>query len=146
MAAVAEIYQRVIYQQQAVTPRPDNEGEFKLRTLSGIAVADQSNQQLLAQIGVDAPELFHAVAGLTDIGRKNLLRFLSSAYGSSERYAAVEANLAAQEGEAQWWRDACIAYFQSISKRPLPPGVAAPKQPLSYYQALRFNNVPGTPK
>jgi [glutamine synthetase] adenylyltransferase / [glutamine synthetase]-adenylyl-L-tyrosine phosphorylase len=89
MAAVAEIYQRVIYQQQTVTPRPENEGEFKLRTLSGIAVADQSNQQLLAQIAVDAPELFHAVAGLTAIGRKNLLRFLSSAYGSSERYAAV---------------------------------------------------------
>jgi len=89
MAAVAEIYQRVIYQQQAVTPRPENEGEFKLRTLSGIAVADQSNQQLLAQIAVDAPELFQAVAGLTAIGRKNLLRFLSSAYGSSERYAAV---------------------------------------------------------
>src|SRR5436305_7201558 len=40
MAAVAEIYQRVIYQQQTVTPRPENEGEFKLRTLSGIAVAD----------------------------------------------------------------------------------------------------------
>jgi [glutamine synthetase] adenylyltransferase / [glutamine synthetase]-adenylyl-L-tyrosine phosphorylase len=89
MAAVAEIYQRVIYQQQTVTPRPENEGEFKLRTLSGIAVADQSNQQLLAQIAVDAPALFRAVAGLTAIGRKNLLRFLSSAYGSSERYAAV---------------------------------------------------------
>jgi [glutamine synthetase] adenylyltransferase / [glutamine synthetase]-adenylyl-L-tyrosine phosphorylase len=89
MAAVAEIYQRVIYQQQAVTPLPKNEGEFKLRTLSGIAVADQSNQQLLAQIAVDAPALFRAVAGLTAIGRKNLLRFLSSAYGSSERYAAV---------------------------------------------------------
>lgn len=89
MAAVAEIYQRVIYQQQAVTPPPENQSEFQLRTLSGIAIADQSNQQLLAQVAVDAPKLFHAIAGLTPIGRKHLLRFLSSAYSSSERYAAV---------------------------------------------------------
>ncbi|MGH9516123.1 MAG: hypothetical protein ACRD3P_10660 [Terriglobales bacterium] len=89
MAAVAEIYQRVIYQQQAVTPQPENEGEFQLRTISGIATADQSNQRLLEQLAGDAPELFHAIAGLSAIGRKNLLRFLSSAYGSSERYAAV---------------------------------------------------------
>ena len=30
--------------------------------------------------------------------------------------------LAIQEQEAQWWRDACIAYFQTFSKRPLPAG------------------------
>lgn len=89
MAAVSEIYQRVIYQQQAVTPQPENEGKFQLRTLSGIATADQSNQRLLEQLAGDAPELFHAIAGISPIGRKNLLRFLSSAYGSSERYAAV---------------------------------------------------------
>lgn len=89
MAAVSEIYQRIIYQQQAVTPRQENEGEFQLRTLSGIATADQSNQQLLAQIAIDAPELFRAVSQLSFPGRKNMLRFLSSAYGSSERYAAV---------------------------------------------------------
>ena len=89
MAAVSEIYQRVIYQQQAATPQPETEGEFQLRTLVGIATADQSNQRLLAQLAADAPELFRAIAGLSTIGRKNLLRFLSSAYGSSERYAAV---------------------------------------------------------
>jgi alpha-glucuronidase len=61
------------------------------------------------------------------------------------RYAAVEANLGTQAREARWWRDACIAYFQSISKRPLPPGSAPPQHPLSYYEALRFTNVPGTP-
>lgn len=89
MAAVSEIYQRVIYQQQSATPQPENQGEFQLQTLSGIATADQSNQRLLNQIATEAPELFQAIAGLSLIGRKNLLRFLSSAYGSSERYAAV---------------------------------------------------------
>jgi len=89
MAAVAEIYQRVIYQQQAVRPQQEKEGEFQLQVLSGIAIADQSNQQLLEQLAFDAPELSRAIAGLSSVGRKNLLRFLSSAYSSSERYAAV---------------------------------------------------------
>jgi glutamate-ammonia-ligase adenylyltransferase len=88
MAAVAEIYQRVIYQQQAVTPEQKNDDEFQLRT-SGIATADQSHQRLLEQLASDAPELFGVISDLSLAGRKNLLRFLSSAYASSERYAAV---------------------------------------------------------
>ncbi|HEX3106364.1 MAG TPA: hypothetical protein VHQ22_18125 [Terriglobales bacterium] len=89
MAAVSEIYQRIIYQQQAATPQQENEGEFQLQTLPASATADQSNHRLLKQLVADAPELSQAIAGLSSIGRKNLLRFLSSAYGSSERYAAV---------------------------------------------------------
>jgi len=63
----------------------------------------------------------------------------------AERQAEVARFLAIQHDEARWWRDACIAYFQSISKRPLPPGTAPPAHPLSYYQALRFPNAPGQP-
>ena len=51
--------------------------------------------------------------------------------------------LAIQEQEAQWWRDACIAYFQTFSKRPLPAGVAPPAHPLEYYQSLKFPYAPG---
>jgi alpha-glucuronidase len=61
----------------------------------------------------------------------------------AERFAQVAAFLAIQEQEARWWRDACIAYFQSISRRPLPAGVAAPAQPLEYYQSLKFPYAPG---
>src|SRR4051812_144690 len=88
MAAVAEIYQRIIYQQQTVITPQENKDEFQLRT-PGIATADLSNQRLLEQLAIDAPELFHAFSELSPVGRKNLLRFLSSAYGTSERYAAV---------------------------------------------------------
>ena len=59
-----------------------------------------------------------------------------------QRFEEVSAFLAIQEREAKWWRDACIAYFQSVSKRPLPPGVAPPEHPLSYYQALHFPYAP----
>jgi alpha-glucuronidase len=59
------------------------------------------------------------------------------------RFAQVAAFLAIQEQEAQWWRDACIAYFQTFSKRPLPAGFAPPAHPLEYYQALKFPYAPG---
>ena len=61
----------------------------------------------------------------------------------AERFAQVAAFLAIQETEAKWWRDACIAYFQSISKRPLPAGVEPPAHPLEYYQSLKFPYAPG---
>lgn len=60
-----------------------------------------------------------------------------------ERHAQVAAFLAIQQQEAQWWRDACIAYFQKISGRPLPAGFAPPAHPLEYYQALKFPYAPG---
>jgi len=64
-------------------------------------------------------------------------------YVDPERHAEVAAHLAIQEQEAQWWRDACIAYFQTFSQRPLPEGYAPPKHPLAYYGALSFPYAPG---
>ncbi len=68
-----------------------------------------------------------------------------AAYVDPERYAEVAAFLAIQEREAKWWRDASIAYFQTLSKRPLPPGVAAPAHPLAEYEAVCFPSSPGYP-
>jgi alpha-glucuronidase len=65
-------------------------------------------------------------------------------YVDSQRYSETAGYLAVQEREAKWWRDACIAYFQSFSKRPLPAGYAPPERPLPYYQSLTFPYSPGT--
>ena len=65
------------------------------------------------------------------------------AYVDTERFEQVRDYLAIQHDEAQWWRDACIAYFQSINKLPLPAGHAPPKHPLEYYQSLKFPYAPG---
>jgi alpha-glucuronidase len=59
------------------------------------------------------------------------------------RHRQVSAFLAIQQREAQWWRDASLAYFQTFSRRPLPDGHAAPPHPLDYYQALAFPHAPG---
>jgi alpha-glucuronidase len=61
-----------------------------------------------------------------------------------ERHAQVASFLGIQEKEAQWWRDACIAYFQTFSGQPLPAGFEPPEHPLSYYEALEFPFAPGT--
>jgi alpha-glucuronidase len=60
-----------------------------------------------------------------------------------ERWETVESDLRREQDEARWWRDASIAYFQSLSKLPLPPGSPAPAHALSYYEALRPPNLPG---
>ena len=59
------------------------------------------------------------------------------------RHANIAGTLAVQAREARWWRDASIAYFQSISGLPLPPGVRPPAQSLEFYKALRFGFAPG---
>jgi alpha-glucuronidase len=66
-------------------------------------------------------------------------------YVDAERHAQVAAFLAIQEKEAQWWRDACIAYFQSFSKRPLPAGYAPPEKTLKEYEAIVTPYAPGHP-
>jgi alpha-glucuronidase len=53
-----------------------------------------------------------------------------------QRFALTARYLAIQQAEAQWWRDACLAYFQSFSKRPYPKGFKAPTHPLAYYESL----------
>jgi alpha-glucuronidase len=52
-----------------------------------------------------------------------------------ERHAAVAKKLAIQERDAIWWRDACLLYFQTFSKRPLPKGVEKPAKTLEEYKA-----------
>jgi len=60
-----------------------------------------------------------------------------------QRHAEITAFLRIQHREAQWWRDASIAYFQSINDLPLPAGEAPPPHPLAYYQSLQFPSAPG---
>jgi len=60
-----------------------------------------------------------------------------------ERYDQIAAFLAIQEKEAQWWRDASVAYFQSISGLPLPEGAEPPPETLEHYKAISHPYAPG---
>lgn len=51
------------------------------------------------------------------------------------RHAEVAGKLAIQERDAIWWRDACLTYFQTFSKRQLPARVEKPAKTLEEYKA-----------
>jgi len=63
-------------------------------------------------------------------------------YVDEERASQVKMLLNIQLNEARWWRDACLSYFQTFSKMPLPPGVRGPAHTLEYYQSLTFPYAP----
>jgi alpha-glucuronidase len=61
----------------------------------------------------------------------------------TQRHRAVADFLRIQADEAQWWRDASLAYWSAVSGRALPAGHAALRHPLSWYQAQLFPEAPG---
>ena len=85
----------------------------------------------------------HYDAGVADVGAMRATWAGLRPYADADRFAGTETFRAIQQREAQWWRDASITYFQSVSKRPLPAGVAPPAHSLEYYESLRFPIRPG---
>jgi alpha-glucuronidase len=61
----------------------------------------------------------------------------------SERAEQVSMLLRIQKEEAKWWRDACLLYFQTHSKMPIPAVYEQPAKTLEYYKKLRFPFAPG---
>jgi len=61
-----------------------------------------------------------------------------------ERWAAVKMKLDIQEHDAVWWRNACLLYFQTFSRTPMPAFVEHPDHTLEYYEKLQLHDVPGT--
>jgi alpha-glucuronidase len=64
-------------------------------------------------------------------------------YVDSQRFDEESAYLAIEEKEAHWWRDACLAYFETFSKLPFPAGHATPPHDVATYKAINFPFVPG---
>jgi len=60
-----------------------------------------------------------------------------------ERFNQVQTLLKIQEKEAVWWRNACLLYFQTFSKMPIPPEYEKPDKTLEYYMQLKFPYAPG---
>ncbi|WP_205502394.1 alpha-glucuronidase family glycosyl hydrolase [Rufibacter psychrotolerans] len=60
-----------------------------------------------------------------------------------ERFKQVQMLLTMQEQDAKMWRDACLLYFQTFSKRPIPQELEKPANTLEYYMSLDPKFVPG---
>ncbi len=67
----------------------------------------------------------------------------SKPYLTESQYNEVHMLLKIQLKEAKWWRDACLLYFQTFSKEPLPEGVEKPTQTLEHFKSLKFPFAPG---
>ena len=61
-----------------------------------------------------------------------------------EKFQQVKMFLSIQEKDAEWWRNACLLYFQTFSKMSLPTGYEKPDHTLEYYKNLRFIYAPGS--
>jgi alpha-glucuronidase len=88
----------------------------------------------------------HYDAGVASVGAMQATWEALRGQVDAERFAQTQAFLAIQRRDATWWRDACVAYFQSISKRPLPAGAVAPAHGLDWYKAQSLPFAPGNPK
>ncbi|MEI3796670.1 MULTISPECIES: alpha-glucuronidase family glycosyl hydrolase [unclassified Chitinophaga] len=60
-----------------------------------------------------------------------------------QRFEQVNMLLKIQHTEAIWWRNACILYFQTFSRMPIPASYEQPGKTLEYYKSLRFPFAPG---
>lgn len=64
-------------------------------------------------------------------------------YVDPQRFDQVRSLLNVQYDEAIWWRNACLLYFQTFSKKPIPTQYEKPDKTLDYYKSLRFPLAPG---
>jgi alpha-glucuronidase len=83
-----------------------------------------------------------------DSGVKSV-RWLQSEWEKSkgfidrERFEEVSALLVKQERDARIWKDGCILYFQTFSKRLIPEVVEKPEKRLDFYMNYRYTDIPG---
>ncbi len=59
-------------------------------------------------------------------------------YVDAQRFNEVQRKLRIQARDAEWWRDACLLYFQTFSQRPIPQDVEHPVHNLDEMMQFRI--------
>ena len=57
----------------------------------------------------------------------------------AQRFAEVQSKLRIQAQDAVWWKDACLLYFQTFSKRPIPYDIERPVHDLEDLKKIKLN-------
>lgn len=75
-------------------------------------------------------------------GVKQMQRVWNAMEGKidAERFKDQQRALAIQLEDAEIWKGACLLYFQTFSKMPIPAELGMPKHNLDYYQKLRVTS------
>lgn len=77
--------------------------------------------------------------GVNEVRRFQVIWDHLRPYVDAERHKSVRDKLMIQARDAEWWRDACLQYFQEFSVRPLPDDVERPVTPLEELKKIRLN-------
>ncbi len=60
-------------------------------------------------------------------------------YIDEERFIQVQSRLKIQAHDAVWWKDACLLYFQTFSKRPVPYDIERPVHELDELKTIKLD-------
>jgi alpha-glucuronidase len=85
----------------------------------------------------------HYTQGVETVAQNRAVWETLKPYVDPQRFEETDVYLGIEEKEARWWRDASLAYWQSINGLPLPPGFDPPLHSLDYYKAIHYPYVPG---
>lgn len=57
----------------------------------------------------------------------------------AQRFSGVQSKLKVQARDAVWWRDACLLYFQTFAKKPLPADLERPVHELDDLKKIKLD-------
>ncbi|OCA74436.1 alpha-glucuronidase [Chryseobacterium arthrosphaerae] len=60
-------------------------------------------------------------------------------YIDEQRFTDVQSKLRIQSKDAVWWKDACLLYFQTFSKKPIPYDIERPVHELEDLKKIKLN-------
>ncbi|SMO38243.1 alpha-glucuronidase [Chryseobacterium rhizoplanae] len=60
-------------------------------------------------------------------------------YLDKERFSDVQSKLRIQSKDAVWWKDACLLYFQTFSKKPIPYDIERPVHKLEDLKKIKLD-------
>lgn len=60
-------------------------------------------------------------------------------YIDNQRFTEVQSKLKIQSKDAVWWKDACLLYFQTFSKMPIPYDIERPVYELEEVKKIKLN-------
>lgn len=92
----------------------------------------------------DGKSLWDNLAYKYDSGVKNVRQYQilwdkMQPYVDEERFKHIQSRLKIQSKDAVWWKDACLLYFQTFSKMPIPYDIERPVHELEDLKKIKLN-------
>ncbi|MCS3529306.1 alpha-glucuronidase [Chryseobacterium sp. JUb7] len=92
----------------------------------------------------DGKTLWEEISFKYDSGVKNVRAYQKTwdkmePYVDAERFRQIQSKLKVQSKDAVWWKDACLLYFQTFSKMPIPYEIERPVHELDDLKKIKLD-------